>query len=151
MLLVCIPFIVNGFSLYELITDPGSADVELKRGLILSGAPSGEAQTRTLAIFAAIVTLGLCLLSILLAIGLFRRKQSFQHAAAIAFAVLALIALGSAAAGLGANPPAENARIGLLVGLMDAAIVVCLLMPSTQDDIEQAEALRVFRKYEKHR
>jgi len=149
MLVVCIPFIVNGFSLYELIVDPGSADTDLKTALILSGAPAGEPQTRTFAIFGAILTLGLCLLSFLLAAGLFRRKQSFQHAAAITFAVLAMIALGSSAAGLSANPPAENARIGLMVGLIDAAIVICLLLPSTQDDIEHAELHRARRKYEK--
>lgn len=146
ILLVCIPFIANGFTLYDLITDPASADLELRQALVLARAPADEASTRTFAIFGAIVTLGLCALSFAFALGLLWRRQGAHHAAAITFTVLAMIALSASIAGLTADPPAENARIGFLVGLVNVAIVACLLMPSTQDDIEYAETLRARRR-----
>lgn len=149
MVLVCIPFIFNAFPLFELMGDPASADPELRHGLIMTGNPAGEAATRTFAIFGAIVTLGLCALSFVLAVGVFQRRQSSLHAAAVTFTVLALIALASSATGLMARPPAENAKLGLLVGLVDAGIVICLLLGSTQDDIEQAEVIRARRRHEK--
>ena len=147
MMLVCIPFIVNGFDLYELIVEPSTADPEIRQALILSGNATGESQLRNFAIFGAVVTLGLCVLSLVLAGGLLRRRQSFQVAAALTFTILGLIALGSSASGLTSDPPAENAKIGLLVGLMDVGIVICLLMPSTQDDIQHAEWVRARRKH----
>lgn len=151
MFLVCTPFLLNGIELVELIKDPSSADAELKTGLILTGNAAGESQTRTFAIFGAALTLGLCLLSFVLGSGLLRRRAGSHQAAAVVFAVLGLIALGSSLSGLSADPPAENAKVGLLVGLVDVAIVACLLMPSTQDDVEHAESVRAQRKHEKQK
>lgn len=149
MFVVCIPFLLNGVELVELIRDPASADDELRAGLILTGNAAGETQTRTFAVFGATLTLGLCLLSFVLAFGLLRRRSGSHQAAAVVFAVLGLIALASSLSGLNADPPAENARTGLLVGLIDAAIVGCLLLPSTQEDVEHAESIRAQRKHEK--
>lgn len=149
ILLVCVPFIANGFALYDLIRDPGSADLELRQALVLARAPAGEAATRTFAIFGAILTLGLCALSFAFAVGVLRRRQGAQQAAAITFTILAMIALAASIAGLTAEPPAENARIGFLVGLVDVAIVAFLLLPSTQDDIEHAETVRARRKHQR--
>ena len=149
MLLVCIPFLINGFDLIELIRDPASADAELKTGLILTGNATGETQTRTFAVFGAVLMLGLCLLSFVLALGLLRGRSGSHQAAFVVFVVLGLIALGSSLSGLNADPPAENAKTGLLVGLVDMAIVACLLLPSTQHDVEHAESIRAQRKHEK--
>ena len=149
MLLVCIPFVVNGFDLVELIQDPASADPEVKTGLILVGSAAGENETKTFATFGAVVMLGLCAMTIVLAFGLLRRRPGSHQAAAVTFVVLSLIALASSLSGLTADPPAENAKLGLLVGLVDAAIVVCLLLPSTQEDVEYAEGLRLQRRYER--
>lgn len=149
MFLVCIPFLINGFDLVELVRDPGSADADVKAGLILTGNSPSENETRTFAIFGAVLMLGLCALAILLGVGLLRRRAGSHQAAAVIFAVLGLIALAASLSGLNADPPAENAKLGLLVGLVDAAIVVCLLLPTTQDDIDRAESIRAQRKHEK--
>ena len=149
MLLVCVPFVVNGFDLVRLVKDPGSASPEVKTGLILVGSAAGEKETKTFAMFGAVLMLGLCALTIVLAFGLLRRRPGSHQAAAVTFVVLSLIALGSSLSGLSADPPAENAKLGLLVGLVNAAIVVCLVLPSTQEDVEYAEMVRLQRKHEK--
>lgn len=149
MLLICIPFVINGFDLVELIKDPGSASADVKRGLILTGNAAGEKQTRTFAIFGAALMLGLCALTIALAFGILRRRSGSHQAATVIFALLALMALAASLSGLTADPPAENAKLGLLVGLVDVAIVVCLLLPSTQEDVEYAELVRLQRRHEK--
>ena len=149
MLLVCIPFLINGFDLLRLAEDPSSAAPEVKTGLILVGSAASTNETRTFALFGAALMLGLCALAVLLSIGVLRRRSGSHQAAAIIFAVLAMIAISASLSGLNARPPAENAKLGLLVGLVDAAIVVCLLLPSTRLDIEGAEAIRAQRKHEK--
>lgn len=149
MLLVCIPFVINGFDLIDLTKDPTAADPDLKAGLILVGSAAGEQETRTFAMLGATIMLGLCALTIVLAFGLLRRRPGSHQAAAVTFVVLSLIALASSLSGLSADPPAENAKLGLLVGLVNAAIVVCLVMPSTQEDVEYAEMVRLQRKHEK--
>lgn len=149
MLLVSIPFVINGLGLVELVNDPGSANADVKAGLILTGNAAGEKETRTFAIFGALLMLGLCVLTITLAFGVLRRRPGSHQAATVIFLVLALMALGASISGLSAEPPAENAKLGLLVGLVNAAIVVCLLLPATQEDIEYAEAVRLQRKHTK--
>jgi hypothetical protein len=149
ILLVCIPFLVNGWDLYKLIVEPGSADTELRDALIVSGSGSGAQATRTFAIFGAGVTLGLCALAVMLAWGVLRRREGAHHAAIITFAILGLIALAASTQGLTADPPAENAKVGLLVGCVDAAIVILLLLESTRDDFEYMENIRLRQKYAK--
>ena len=149
MLAVCIPFLVNGWELYQIIVEPTSVERDLRDALIVSGSSGGSEETRTFAIFAAAVTLGLCALAVALAWGVLRRREGAQHAAIITFAILGLIALGASTQGLTADPPAENAKTGLLVGLIDAAIVVVLLLQSTRDDFEYMESVRLRRKYAK--
>lgn len=147
MLAVCIPFLMNGWDLYQLIAEPGSAERELRDALIVSGSGGGPRETRTFALFAATVTLGLSVLAISMAWGVFRRREGAHHAAIITFAILGLIALGASLQGLTASPPAENAKTGLLVGLLDVAIVVVLLLESTRDDFEYMESVRLRRKH----
>ena len=147
MLAVCIPFLVNGWELYQLITEPASAEREVRDALIISGTGAGARETRTFALFAAGVTLGLCVLAIGMAWGVFRRREGAHHAAIITFTILGLIALAASVQGLTADPPAENAKTGLAVGLLDLAIVVTLLMESTRDDFEYMESVRLRRKY----
>ena len=147
MLVVCIPFLVNGWDLYQLISEPGSAERELRDALIVSGSGGGAQETRTFAVFAALVTLGLCVLSMSLAWGVFRRREGAHHAGIITFAILAVIALGASLQGLTADPPAENAKTGLLVGLLDVAIVVTLVLESTRHDFEYMESVRLRQKY----
>lgn len=149
MVLVCIPFLINGFDLVQLAQDPTSAAPEVKTGLILVGSAATTNETRTFALFGAALMLGLCALAVVLSIGLLGRRSGSHQAAAIIFAVLGMIAIAASLSGLNAEPPAENAKLGLLVGLTDAAIVVCLLLPSTRDDIENAESIRAQRKHEK--
>lgn len=147
MLAVCIPFLINGWDLYQLISEPATVETELRDALIVSGSSGGTQATRTFAIFGAAVTLGLCVLAATLAFGVFRRREGAHHAVIVTFAILGVIALGASVQGLTADPPAENAKIGLLVGLLDAAIVVTLLLERTRDDFEYMEAVRLRQKY----
>lgn len=149
MLLVCIPFLINGFDLVQLAQDPSSAAPEVKTGLILVGSSATSNETRTFALFGAVLMLGLCALAIVLSIGVLRRRSGSLQAAAVTFGVLGFMAIAASLTGLNARPPAENAKLGLLVGLVDAAIVVCLLLPSTRHDIDGAEFIRAERKREK--
>jgi hypothetical protein len=149
MLAVCIPFLVNGWDLYQLITEPASVDRELRDALIVSGSGGGPQETRRFAFFGAAVTLGLCVLAMSLAWGVFRRREGAHHAAIVTFAILGLVALGASMQGLTADPPAENAKTGLLVGLLDVAIVVTLFLESTREDFEYMESIRLRQKYAK--
>ena len=105
MFVVCIPFLINGWDLYQLISEPATVETELRDALIVSGSGGGTQATRTFAIFAAGVTLGLCVLAGTLAWGVFRRREGAHHAGIITFAILGVIALGASIQGLTAHPP----------------------------------------------
>jgi hypothetical protein len=147
--LVCIPFVINGWELVRLAQDPSSVDTDVRAALIMSGTSGGPNETRNYAIIGATLMLGLSALSLSIALGLLRRLQGALHAGVILFAVFAFIALAASASGLASDPPAPNARLGLAVGLVNAAIVATLMTKSTHDDIEYMDALRTRRRFQR--
>lgn len=150
IVLVCIPFLINGAELVQLAQEPETAKQELQHALILSGlSDGGSRQVRTYAIIGAGLLLGLSLLALMLASGVFRRREGSQHAAIITFAILGLIAVGASVQGLAADPPAEGARVGLAVGLTNFAIVALLLTESSRTDFEYMESVRTLRRYQR--
>lgn len=150
MVVVCIPFLINGSNLVQLALEPGEAEEELQHALIMTGlSDGGTRQVRTYAVIAATVLLGLSLLALVLASGVFRRREGAQHATVIVFAILGLIAIGASVQGLTADPPSEGAKVGLAVGLTDFGIVALLLTGSSRSDFEYMESLRMRKKYER--
>lgn len=150
MALVCIPFLINGSDLVRLAMEPESAEEELQHALIMTGlSDGGTRQVRTYAIIAATILLGLSLLALVLASGVFRRREGAQHAAVIVFAILGLIAIAASVQGLTADPPSEGARVGLAVGLTNLVIVGLLLTASSREDFEYMESSRMRKKYER--
>ena len=148
--LVSIPFLINGAELVQLAMEPSAADEELQRALIMTGlSDGGTRQVRTYAVIVATLFLGLSLLAVVLASGVFRRREGSQHAAVIVFVILGLIAVVASVQGLTADPPSEGARLGLAVGLTNLAIVALLLTESSRNDFEYMESLRMRRKYER--
>ncbi|HJR44414.1 MAG TPA: hypothetical protein VJ927_02300 [Actinomycetota bacterium] len=150
MMLVCIPFVINGFDLVELASNPSAADEELQHALIVTGlSDGGPRQVRTYAIIGAGMMLGLSVLALTLAAGVFRRREGAHHATIVVFAMLGLIALAASSQGLFADPPAEGAKLGLAVGLTNIGIVALLLTNSSREDVEHMESIRARRKYER--
>ena len=150
MVLVCIPFLISGANLVKLALEPQSAEQELQNALIMTGlSDGGTRQVRTYAVIGATLLLGLSLLALVLAFGVFRRREGSQHAAVIVFAILGLIAIGASLQGLTADPPSKGAKVGLAVGLTNVAIVALLLTESSRTDFEHMESVRIRRKYER--
>lgn len=102
IIIVCIPFLINGFDLVQLAADPSAMGDELQHALegLSDGGPR---QVRTYAVIGAGMMLGLCLLALTLAAGVFRRKEGAHRAMIVA--ILGLIALTASSPGLLADPP----------------------------------------------
>jgi hypothetical protein len=56
------------------------------------------------------------------------------------------VALLTSLQGVLADPPAPNARFGVMAGLANVAIVVFLIQRSTATDFERAESARSMKK-----
>lgn len=78
-------------------------------------------------------------LSVLLLIGVLRRRSGARFAAIGVFGLLAIVVVSVAWTGLTADPPSPNALYGLGCGVVDALIVGLLLARATADDFDQAE------------
>src|SRR5688500_12384328 len=113
MLVVCIPFLLEGWDLARLAAEPTTADDELQAALIITGlSDGGPRQVRTYVIIGASMMFGLSALAISLALGVFRRREGAHHATIVVFVVLGLIAVAASSQGLAADPPAEGAKLG---------------------------------------
>ena len=80
-----------------------------------------------------------CLLTALMAVGIARRREGSRHAAIGTFLLFGVVSLGSALAGLSADPPAPNAGVGLLNGVACLAVFGLLVNRRTAEDFGRAE------------
>lgn len=101
-------------------------------GLNPQQAENAAALTTMLIVTVAVV-------SVLMLVGILRRRQGARFAAIAVFGFLALVVLGVSWSGLTADPPAPNALYGMLCGVVDALIAGLLLAPATADDFDRAE------------
>lgn len=77
-----------------------------------------------------------------LTVGVAARRVGARHAAIVTFGVLGFVAVTASVPGLLAEPPRPGAGYGVLVGVIDIAIVVLLMLPGTADAFEDAERAR---------
>jgi hypothetical protein len=140
---VAIGVITVGFTAYAAIAIFGVAAASASRDAVLLGLTGTEESTATRIV--SIVILALALLTALQCLGVARRRQGARHAAMVTFGMLSFVSLAAGCTGLQAVPRAPNAWWGVLVGLLDAAVVVLLLLPATADDFELAERERARR------
>ena len=103
----------------------------------LLGLNSQQAQNA--AGIARVLIVVVSLISVLLLIGILRRRQGARFAAIGVFGMLAIVVGSVAWTGLSAHPPAPNALYGLACGVVDALIAGLLLAPATADDFDEAE------------
>jgi hypothetical protein len=129
-----------GFIAYAFISIVRVDATDASRDAVILGLSGREEGTATMIV--SVVILALSLLTALQCLGVARRQQGARHAALVTFGVLSFVSLAAALTGLQAEPPAPNAGYGILVGVLDAVVVVLLLLPSTADDFELAERER---------
>lgn len=108
------------------------------------GLASGHTATsRTL---TAVIVLAVCVVSVLVAVGLARRRQGSRHAGIALFLLLGVVSLGSSLAGFTSDPPAPNAWLGVANGVACLAVCGLLLHPSTAHDFSVAEVRAARRR-----
>jgi hypothetical protein len=137
---LAIGLVTVGFIVYAVIAIVGVDSTSASRDALLLGLSSREEGMATMIV--SIVILALSLLTAMQCLGVARRKQGARHAALVTFGVLSFVSLAAGLPGLQAVPRAPNAWYGVLVGVLDALVVVLLLLPSTADDFELAERER---------
>jgi hypothetical protein len=93
-------------------------------------------------VFSAALVLLACLLTATLAFGLARRRPGARYAAIPVFLLFGCLSLAGSLAGLAADPPARNAALGLLNGVVCLAVVALLARQATADDFGRAEVER---------
>jgi hypothetical protein len=130
-------FVAGGVDLARKALDPSLIDRETSLAATAFGLnPQAAANLTTILAF---VVLGLCALTSVMGFGVLARRQGPRHAAIGTFVIFTLITTPLAISALSADPPASGAWIGVLVGLVDGAIVWLLAMPKTGADFERAE------------
>ena len=149
ILLITVPFLINGIQLARSTADPEALRLEVREALILSNVNPGEREAANYARALSIIMLSVCAVTIAIAVGLLRRREGAHHAGIVVFSLLAVISIGASVAGLSADPPAPRAGLGLLAGIGHAAVVALLFRRSTMDDIEGAESLRLRARWDR--
>ena len=91
---------------------------------------------------SGIVILLFALVAAIALIGVAMRRQGFREAALGLFAAFAIVMIPLGISGQVAEPPAENAMIGILVGVVCALVVVLLAVPATSLTFDIAELER---------
>lgn len=140
MLALTVPFTVMGVGLARNALDPTRIDRETYFSAIGFGLSSVE--TRNLIAISAMLVLGLCILSLVLVIGVVGKRASVRHAAIGTFIVFAAVTLPLSIAEIFSQDPEPTAAVGVLIAVIDIAIVVLLLRPETLNEFERAEAAR---------
>lgn len=131
-----------GFTAYAVRTvaaiEPGRN--ALRREELLLGLNPHQANNVT-ALTAGLIGV-MCAITVVLAVGVLRRRAGARYGAIGLFGFLAVVVLAAALPGVLATPPTPNAAYGVLCGVANAAIVGLLLTPATADDFDEVEHRR---------
>jgi uncharacterized protein YhhL (DUF1145 family) len=149
ILVVTAPFLYNAITLARSTADEESLRLEVRETLILNNVNPGPQEAANYARYVSLIMLTICVIAIVIAVGLMRRREGAQHAGIVVFGLLAVVSIAASLAGLNADPPAPRAGLGLATGIGNALIVFLLLRRQTMDDIEGAESLRAKARWEK--
>ena len=106
------------------------------------GVPSGIRSMGVMATISGIFVLLFVLVSVVALVGVAMRRQGSREAAMGVFAAFALVMVPLGISGLKAEPPADNAMTGILIGVVCASVVALLAAPATSLAFDQAEVDR---------
>ena len=122
--------------------DPTRIDESTTSAAVQLGIPRGLRDMGVMATISGIVILLLALVAIIALLGVAARRQGYREAALGVFAAFAIVMIPLGVSGQMADPPAENAPVGILVGVVCALVVVLLAVPATSLTFDQAEVDR---------
>lgn len=130
------------FAIYALsaVTSIVPDRIGASRDAVLLGLDAQQENNAT--VIVAGLILAISALTAGLSVGVAMRREGARHGAMLVFGVLGFIALAAAIPGLQSNPPRPGAGYGVLVGLVDLAVVTLLLIPTTADDFSLIERER---------
>jgi hypothetical protein len=118
--------------------DPDRSSAETNE--LLLGLNPQQANNATAV--TAVLIFAMSALTLVMVIGIMRRREVSRYAAIFVFGLVAVIVLAGSLEGLLADPPRPNAVYGVACGLVNAVIVALLLAPGTADDFAEAEHQR---------
>ena len=122
--------------------EPTRIDESTASAAVQLGIPRGLSDMGVMSTISGIVILLLALVAIIALLGVAARRQGYREAALGIFAAFAIIMVPLGVSGQMADPPAENATVGILVGVVCALVVVLLAVPATSLTFDQAEVDR---------
>ena len=137
-----IAFAVAGLQLFLDGLDPARIEEGTRSAAVQLGVPSGIRSMGVMATISGIVILLLVLVSVIALVGVAMRRQGSREAAMGVFAAFAIVMMPLGISGLKAEPPAEDAMTGILIGVVCALVVVLLAVPATSLTFDQAEVDR---------
>jgi uncharacterized membrane protein len=126
--------------------DPSRIDVVTRSAAVKLGVPGGVRDMGVMSTISGVVILLFALVATIVLIGVASRRQGFREAALGVFAAFAIVMLPLGISGLKAEPPADNAMTGILIGVVCALVVVLLAVPATSLTFDQAEVDRRRRR-----
>lgn len=145
MLAVSAPFVVQGVSAALRARSPGAVDAA-RETLVQLSVPAMRNEASQMFGLFAVIFLVVSGLALLLAVGVLARRGWARETALATFGLFALVALASGLRGISADPPGRNAGWAIVVGLVDVAITVLLMLPATARDFQLAEFRRERRR-----
>jgi hypothetical protein len=140
--LLSVAFGIAGVQLVLDGLDPLRIDGSARSAAVQLGVPSGVREMGVMSTISGIVILLFALVAAIALIGVAMRRQGFREAALGLFAAFAIVMIPLGISGQVAEPPAENAMIGILVGVVCALVVVFLAVPATSLTFDIAELER---------
>lgn len=122
--------------------DPSRIDQGTRSAAVQLGVPSGLRSMGVMSTISGIVILVLVLVSAVALVGVALRRQGSREAALGIFAAFAIVMIPIGISGQVAEPPTENAMMGIVIGLVATMVVVLLAVPATSLTFDQAEVDR---------
>ena len=122
--------------------DPARIDAGTRSAAVQLGVPSGIRNMGAMSSISGVVVLFLVLVSVIALIGVAMRRQGSREAGMGIFAAFAIVMIPVGISGQMAEPPAENAMMGVVIGLVAAIVVVLLAVPATSLTFDQADVER---------
>jgi hypothetical protein len=140
--LLSIAFAWAGVQLFFDGLDPTGIDLDTRSAAVRLGVPGGVRAMGVMSTISGIVILLFALVALIALIGVATRRQGFREAALGVFVAFAIVMIPLGISGQMADPPAENAMMGILVGVVSGLVVVLLAVPATSLTFDQAEVDR---------
>lgn len=138
--LMSVPYVIVGLDLGFVVFSARELDPHSAREIATLGYSAQE--TSNLIAIAFFVLAFVTVYTLILSVGLFRRRQWARHGAILTYVFFGMVMLPLAIGGLTADPPAPNAWLGVVLGLADFVIPVLLLTEEVSDDFGDMEWYR---------